>query len=400
MGVLLLKQASRILSTYTADVMGVPSALYEMGGLVIMHDASGCNSTYNTHDEPRWYTKSSMVYISALTEMDAVLGNDEKLINDAVTAAKELQPRFIAIVGTIIPTIMGTDLQGISRVIENRTGIPTFGFKTNSMHSYVYGVNMALSAIAKRFCDLSIRPELADNGKKASINLIGATPLDFSITGNVEAMKKIFEDKGFSVKSCWAMGSSWEELMNAGRANVNVVISSCGLQLAETLREMYGTPYVFGVPVGKSLTEDIFSAVEKAFATGQNQPLPDSSELHKNGKKKVYIIGEAVISASIRCALECDYGIGNVHVICPLEADAGVLREDDLLSPYEEDIFTRLEDADVLIADPLCKPALSSANSKFISFPHEGCSGRIYRKDIPVYIGDRFNKWIESELSL
>lgn len=395
-----MRQASRILSTYTADVMGVPSALYEMGGLVIMHDASGCNSTYNTHDEPRWYTKPSMVYISALTEMDAVLGNDEKLINDVITTANELHPRFIAIVGTIIPAIMGTDLNGISRIIEDKTGLPVFGFKTNSMHSYVSGVNMALSEIARRFCDRSLKPETCACCRNPSVNLLGVTPLDFSITGNVEAMIKIFEDSGFDVKSCWAMNSSWRELMNAGMANVNVVVSSCGLQLAETLREIYGTPYIIGVPVGNGLTKEIFSAAEKALATGENQILPRSGTFDEKEGRKIYIIGEAVNSASMRNALEYDYGIGNVHVICPLEDDGGVLRKDDLLSPYEEDIFAELEDADILIADPLCKPALSSSNTDFVSLPHEGCSGRIYRNDIPIYIGSEFNKWIENKLPL
>ena len=50
-----MKQTARIISTYSADVMGVCSALFELGGMTVMHDASGCNSTYTTHDEPRWF---------------------------------------------------------------------------------------------------------------------------------------------------------------------------------------------------------------------------------------------------------------------------------------------------------------------------------------------------------
>ena len=65
-----MKQTSRIISTYSADTFGVCSALFELGGMTVMHDASGCNSTYTTHDEPRWYDMDSMVYISGLSEMD------------------------------------------------------------------------------------------------------------------------------------------------------------------------------------------------------------------------------------------------------------------------------------------------------------------------------------------
>lgn len=100
---LLMKQTARIISTYAADVSGVCSALYELGGMTVMHDASGCNSTYNTHDEPRWYDMDSMVYISALSEMEAVMGDDRKLVDDIVSVAKELHPGFIAVAGTPHP---------------------------------------------------------------------------------------------------------------------------------------------------------------------------------------------------------------------------------------------------------------------------------------------------------
>ena len=74
-----MRQSYKIIPVYTADVSGVCSALYELGGMVVMHDPSGCNSTYNTHDEIRWYDQDSLIYISGLTEIDAVMGNDAKV---------------------------------------------------------------------------------------------------------------------------------------------------------------------------------------------------------------------------------------------------------------------------------------------------------------------------------
>ena len=85
-----MKQAYRIIPIYTADVSGVCSALYELGGMTVMHDPSGCNSTYNTHDEIRWYDEDSLIFISGLTEIDAIMGNDEKFIHDIEEAASEL----------------------------------------------------------------------------------------------------------------------------------------------------------------------------------------------------------------------------------------------------------------------------------------------------------------------
>ena len=83
-----MRQAYRIIPVYTADVSGVCSALYELGGMVVMHDPSGCNSTYNTHDEIRWYEQDSLIYISGLTEIDAVMGNDAKFVLDIKQAVR------------------------------------------------------------------------------------------------------------------------------------------------------------------------------------------------------------------------------------------------------------------------------------------------------------------------
>ena len=73
---LIMKQTARIISIYASDTAGVCSMLYELGGMTVVHDASGCNSTYSTHDEPRWYQMDSMIYISGLTETDVILPKD------------------------------------------------------------------------------------------------------------------------------------------------------------------------------------------------------------------------------------------------------------------------------------------------------------------------------------
>ena len=85
-----MRQSYRMIPVYTADVSGVCSALYELGGMTVMHDPSGCNSTYNTHDEIRWYDQDSLIFISGLTEIDAIMGNDRKFIDDIEYAAREL----------------------------------------------------------------------------------------------------------------------------------------------------------------------------------------------------------------------------------------------------------------------------------------------------------------------
>ena len=127
-----INQTARIISTYSADNFGVCSALFELGGMIVMHDPSGCNSTYTTHDEPRWYDSDSLIFISALTEQDAVLGRDDKFISDVIKSAEQFKPNFISIIPSQIAFLIGTDMKAIAHIIEKRTGIRCFTLPTNS----------------------------------------------------------------------------------------------------------------------------------------------------------------------------------------------------------------------------------------------------------------------------
>ncbi len=368
-----MKQTSSIISTYSADVFGVCSALYELGGMTIMHDASGCNSTYSTHDEPRWYDMESMVYISALSEMEAIMGDDNKLIEDIVDAATSLHPKFVAICGTPIPTMVGFDFEAVAKVLEDRLGIPVFGLPTTGMNTYVYGADMAFSAFARRIPkkDIAAFPY-------PSLNILGLTPLDFSINGQDKAICEFVNDLGFEVISKWAMGSSFEELEKAGSANINLVVSSTGLGAAKVLKERFGIPYVVGTPIKGVYSALLANTIKKVYENPTTMDFVCKSSLPG---KDIVIIGEGVTSLSLASNIELELGLGT-KILCPTDFDSYYLRDKDKLTPYEDDIRAELKNAKIIIADPLYKP-ICPDNAEFISLPTESFSGRIFRDEIP-----------------
>lgn len=378
---LLMKQTARIISTYAADVSGVCSALYELGGMTVMHDASGCNSTYNTHDEPRWYDMDSMVYISALSEMEAVMGDDRKLVDDIVSVAKELHPGFIAVAGTPIPMVIGTDFEAVAAMIEKESGIPTMGFPTNGMHSYLSGASMAFAGLARRFC-------LGETEKTGSLsaNILGLTPLDFSVNGSAQDIKALLEQNGIEVVSSWAMGSSLEELQRAGAAHVNLVVSHAGLETAKLLKERFATPYVAGVPVGREFSSLVVQTLRSAARTGENAvAYPKKARGHFDG----VIIGESVMAHSLAAAAALERA-KNLRVLCPLEAEKELLGADSLHIHDETDIAECLAGERLIVADPLYKP-ICPKDAVFVPLAHEAFSGRIFRRDIPDLIGRELN---------
>lgn len=386
-----MKQTARILSTYSADTFGVCSALYELGGMVVIHDPSGCNSTYTTHDEPRWFSEPSQIFVSALTEQDAILGNDAKLIADIEAAAKELQPRFICLIPSQIAHMIATDCRAICRILEKNTGIPAFTLPTNSMHYYERGIYFALQKLADFACqslpDASAAPEPAvprwlsaksldrflrdKSPSPLHVNVLGATPLDFAMNGSIASIRHWLEARGCRVTSCWAMGSDLDAILASHRADLNLVVSYGGLGAAHTLRERAGIPYLVGLPFP------------------QLQPIDTPSNAPSNAfaGRPAYIIGETVFAESLARALETALGLPRavITAIVPMETDSELLQPGTLCLTDECELIPRLHEAGLIIADPLYEP-ICPPSAAFIPLPHIAFSGRLYEKDIPNLI--------------
>lgn len=437
-------------STYTADVSGVCSALYELGGMTVIHDPSGCNSTYSTHDEPRWFDTDSLMFVSGLDEMTAVLGDDNVLIDDVTHAVRDLKPRFVTLCSGSIPHIIAFDCKGVAHLLEKRTGIPMLPVTTTGNRSYVAGVGAALTEWVKRFADPLESPyrvgssgspdcsantlEGAAGPESFSVNLLGVTPLDFSINGNVDAMRKVFEDAGIPVNCCAAMGESFDSLRHIFRASVNVVVSSCGRRLARYMEQTAGIPYVEGTPIGAygaarlpELAKEAYKKKRASLAGASGTVLtgcgdgasgtagketaarPGSLRMLLAKKKgdsegirlwkgnpaherwdvpdgQILIIGEEVFAQSLAAAInqltpDCRHGL-QAFAVWP-DVDHG----------FPEDVLAELiRKSRYIIGDPLYRtiPHDSTQNT-FVDFPHEAYSGRIFRDRVPVFIGKDYN---------
>ena len=397
-------------STYTADVSGVCSAMYELGGMTILHDPSGCNSTYTTHDEPRWYDSKSLMFVSGLDEMTAVMGDDSVLIRDAVRAAADLKPRFITLCGASIPHIISFDFKGVARLIERETGILVLPVATDGLRSYVSGAGLAFREWIRRFGN----PEDAgqenaghkgagqeDRLRKYGVNLLGVTPIDFSRQEIVDAMKQAFTDAGIPVNTCFAMGDSFETLTGVYRGAVNVVVSSAGRIPARFMKGAAGIPFVEGLPLGREMTDRLLAAVRETASDGKDRRIFEEPGTGKNGagpqdaeagtgasdpgadtiaphNTGILVIGEEIFSRTLAAALGGE----------SLGAEALWPSTDEGLD--EDILMEKVNAAQTVIGDPLFRTVLRNPDTKLKEFPHEGYSGRIFRDRIPVFTGRDF----------
>ena len=252
-------------------------------------------------------------------------------------------------------------------------------------------------------------PFVDDPAEKESsgikVNVLGLTPLDFSVNGTDDSIVQWLEREGFEVVSKWAMGSSLDEIRRSAEADINLVVSAAGYGAAKVLFERFGMPYAIGFPAGNELPglladqiiinvkkfkeqggADTFESAEISVDSGVFLDGSEGKDGSTYEKGFAAVIGEGITSLSLAGTIELECGIP-AKVLCATECPEGILRECDRMTPDEDDIIPELEGAAYVIADPMYKPIVPES-AEFISLPSEAFSGRIYRDEIPDLVSD------------
>ena len=332
-----MKRLYRFLPPFAGDYSGVGSALYELGGMLCIHDASGCTGNYVGFDEPRSYDSKQLVYCTGLRRDDAIMGDEEVYIDKIVRAAQDMKPKFIALLGSPVPLIIGFDFNGVARELEQRLGIPAFGFDTAGMTgSYKEGVVMGVTKLLDYYV-LPKKNELIRNAdrKGKKVNIVGATPLDIS-EENLEALKILLKSKGYEVVSVLSMSNDMDEFLSFYKADVNLAITQAGILISKDLEAKYDMPYLAGLPIGELGTEHYFNCLEEVFEVGKSMEVSQKDIDIKGSKKgNAVILEDGIIASSIRMELLAQ-GYENVHVVSMFGKDLGM---SNVEAKYTEDEY-------------------------------------------------------------
>ena len=369
------------LPPYSPDYSGAASALYELGGMLVLHDASGCTGNVLGYDEPRWENAASsraLVFCSAYRHLEAILGQDDKVVSRIVDAAESLKPKFIAIIGSPVPMLVGTDYSGLAKEIEAECGIPAFGFDTKGLEFYDNGYTKATVALLRRYSKKR-------RTVPKTLNLLGLTPIDFGNVGNDIALKDFFEGNGWRINTSFSMGFSLEDVEKAGEAELNIAVSECGVEVAEFMKEHYGIPYITGIPLGDS----------RAFMSKISGNLGSCSE--NTNSRRILIIGEQVASCSLRDEIRLRGNI-SVDVAIPFSHRKELLEPEDYPFVQEKDLIKIVNSGRYsdIVGDPLFRDLLHNPDVSFYDMAHVGISSKFHWDEVRHIIGPEMDSFISS----
>lgn len=376
------------LPPFSPDYSGASAVFYDLNGVVVLHDASGCTGNYTGYDEPRWYGSQKAIYCSGLREIDAVLGDDDKLVRKTLAAVESIQPEVVAVMGSPVPMVIGTDMTGIAMELEHSSHLPSFGFNTTGLNFYNKGVSQALLALAKRF--MTDKTEtLLD-----SVNILGTNPMDYANEDNVQALRERLAADGWQVIASLSMGGSLAAIKAAPKASVNLVVSQSGLDLALWMEERFGLPYVVMTPLGDAA--DMSYYLREAIWQQKSLVLDSGAD---HGQGGLLIIGEQVLANSLRHQLTRHYHVDEVVVGCLFGLDKRLSQGHDLDLPDEASIRKAINDPryTAIIADPLLEQLLKQNDTKhFYPLAQVAVSSKLHWAEIPQFLGPQMTDFIQT----
>ena len=339
-----MKGLRKFLTPFAPDQSGAVSVLYELGGIIVICDAGGCTGNICGFDEPRWHSHRSAIFSAGLRDMDAILGRDDKLVAELVDAAGKIDARFAAIVGTPVPSVIGTDYLALRRMTEKKTDLPILTVDTTGMELYDVGAEKAYLALMRRFVRESQKTV------PGRIGIFGVNTLDMSDLRAGDRIRSLLPGA-----VCYGMGAGLDDVLAAASAEKNIVAAPSGLRAEQYLQEKFGIPYEVYDPLAEKLIP------ERDYAG-----------------KRILIIDQQVRANTMRTVL-LDRGAAEVHCATWFLMDTTRTQPGDCRLKEEDDFETLVYhgDYDLIFGDPTLRRIVPKYSGDKIDLPQFPVSGQL-----------------------
>lgn len=427
-----MKGLRKYLSPFTPDQSGAVSVLFHYGGMLIIMDAGGCVGNICGYDEPRWEKEKSAIFSAGLRDLDAILGRDELLIKKTKDALRDVDAKFVGLIGTPVPSVIATDYRALKRLMEEDYGLPVVSVETNGIDLYDDGISKAFLQLFKSYVpenggsgakalnsgssmeaaelsadepvedgtnadtDSNVEAPVSDaddacsrdnrtgcvgrlhltnrdagdvcNRNNRTVGVIGFTPLDTPGSGDYSDMLAALAEMGIENPVIYGINDDLAAVGKAARVSRNIVVSPGGIKAARWLRDRFGVPYEIRYPLPEARLQDF------------------AARVCSHNPTRVLIIHQQVLANSLRSVVldtDSDSSLESVDVASWFMLDKEARFDSDVKLNEEDDLMKLVEARgyDMIIGDPLLTRVLPGWQGTFLSLPHFAISASLYSAD-------------------
>jgi nitrogenase molybdenum-iron protein beta chain len=199
---------------------------------------------------------------SGITETEIVFGGTDRLAEQIRSTLELIDGKLYVVATGCMTEMIGDDAAGVVREIFDDgkpvLAISTPSFKGGSYHGY----ELVLDGIFNHYL-----PK-ARAKKKKLVNLIGLVPgYDPFFRGDLEEIERLLLALGLKVNTFFTPGQSFDNLLSAPSAALNIVLSRVwGRDLAEKFEQCHGVPYLItDLPIGPEATDAFLLKIAERF---------------------------------------------------------------------------------------------------------------------------------------
>jgi len=387
-------EIQHIVPPITSDYSGSCSVLYGENILKILISPNGCKTPV-AYDEIR-NIDYSLQYSTSLNELEIVTGEIKGLkenIKEIISQNQKIE--FIAIISTVVPQIIGMDLESIIENIEETLDIPCIFINTNSFENYYSGISLTLNSLAKKF--------MLENKKiKNTVNIIGYSPLTFGKIEKLEELFSLIKSLNLNILTIFSDNLSLEKIKNSTAAELNLVLSYEGLALAKYMEKEFSIPYIiinvvskYGIKNTENILKRFFYKIDNFFEKLEKRDKLDD--------RKVMIIASPFMAINIADSLRKDFSFANILALSFIKESRKFKKIEYLeflnIVNTEDNLKEKIKEykSDILISDPVYKNLINEGVT-FIPLLHYGYSTRLYLELDYEYCGKKayeyFKKFI------
>jgi nitrogenase molybdenum-iron protein alpha chain len=212
--------------------------------LTITHGPIGCGfySWGTRRNKARTESGDNFIQYCFSTDMqepDIVFGGEKKL-RAAIDEAMELfHPKCILICSTCPISLIGDDIHAVAAEAEKKYGISCVAFSCEGYKgvSQSGGHHIANNGLMRRIIGTGDAP----SDKKYKVNLLG----EYNIGGDGWETERILKRIGYEVVSVFTGDGSYEALINAHSAELNLVMCHRSINyIAEMMKAKFGIPWL------------------------------------------------------------------------------------------------------------------------------------------------------------
>ncbi|MGB3193210.1 MAG: nitrogenase iron-molybdenum cofactor biosynthesis protein NifE [Limnoraphis sp.] len=177
-------------------------------------------------------------FTTDLSENDIIFGGEKRLYKAIAQIVKSHQPAAVFVYSTCVTALIGDDLDAVCQAAAKKHGTPVIPVHAAG---FVGSKNLGNRLAGEALLDHVVGTSEPEYTTPFDINLIG----EYNIAGEMWNVLPLFEKVGIRVLAKITGDARYQEVCQAHRAKLNVMICSKALiNMARKMEEQYNIPFI------------------------------------------------------------------------------------------------------------------------------------------------------------